>query len=131
MKIASWEDRLSYLKLDSKIGDPTFGGRRYLNQSFYKSFDWLETRRQIILRDNGNDLAHEDYPIQGKILIHHINPITRDDLINHSEVLFDPENLICVSYDTHEAIHYGNQKAYIKSKEYVERRPNDTCPWKA
>lgn len=121
-------DRFRYLVLNGQVGDMTFGGRRYLNQAFYTSPEWKRTRRRAIIRDNGCDLGVEGYDIHGPIYVHHINPITMEDIEERSPKLFDMDNLICVSYTTHEAITYGSED--ILPKDPVIRRPNDTCPWR-
>lgn len=123
-----YEDRLNYLRNESSIGAETFGGYRYINQVLYRSYKWKKTRREIILRDDGCDAAHEDYPIYGEIYIHHINPITIEDILNESSLLYDPENLVCVSFKSHNFIHYS----ILEKKEsiIVTRKPNDTCPWR-
>lgn len=128
ISIDSFQDRFDYLRMRGMIGDQTFGGRRYLNQRLYQSAEWKQVRRDVIIRDNGCDLAHPDYPIYGKIYIHHIEPITPDDIYRGTRVVFDPNNLVCVSFDTHNAIHYGD--GTLLQKEYVERTKNDTCPWR-
>lgn len=132
LKIDSFTKRLEYLKLDANVGLDTFGFDRYLNQIFYKTPEWIRVRNQVILRDTLEgyvcDLACPDRPIGGRILVHHLNPITKDDIVNRVGILFDPENLVCVSHGTHNFIHYG---AEVPIPEAVtERRPNDTCPWK-
>lgn len=124
----TFEDRFNYLKLDGHIGIDTFGFDRYLNQTFYKSQEWKRFRRDIIVRDNGCDLAFEEYEIYGIILIHHLNPITKEDILNRSSCLMDPENVVCVSKRIHNAIHYGDEKQLYSGPTI--RRPNDTCPWK-
>lgn len=126
--IPSFEDRFSFLKLDGVVCETTFGGFRWLNQELYRSPEWKRIRRKIIIRDEGRDLAHPDRLITGNILIHHINPITIDDIKRRSSKVFDPENLICVSYQTHMAIHYGDSNHLIQ--DYKERTKNDTCPWR-
>ena len=128
MRIDNFDDRFEYLKLSGVIGESTFGFERYLNQRFYGTQEWRSFRREIIIRDNGNDLGFEGKPIFGKIEIHHINPITITDIRERSSNLFDPENVICTSSLTHKAIHYGDIS--LLPRELVERRPNDTCPWK-
>lgn len=129
IKIPSFEDRFKYLCLDGNVGEATFGGHRYLNQMLYKSPEWKSTRREVILRDNGCDLAHEDYEIIGSIYIHHLNPITIDDILNRSPCVFDLENLICTSFKTHNAIHYGTDDVAF-NKQLINRSKNDTCPWR-
>ena len=129
IKIATFEDRYRYLKLSGKIGDDTFGFDRYLNQVFYRSPEWKRIRDQVIVRDKGCDLGVEAYPIFGKILVHHMNPFTVKDVNLRNEELLDPEYLICVSMDTHNAIHYGDDSRILKEVPVV-RRPYDTCPWR-
>jgi len=129
LRYPTWEERFNYLKLHGVVANETFGIHRYLNQKLYRSMEWKQLRNQIIFRDNGCDLAARGYEIQGKILIHHMNPITFDDLDNMNPCVFDPENLISVSYETHNAIHYGSLE-YAKGQQPVERTPNDTCPWR-
>ena len=126
--IPTFEERFEYLKLDGQVGVETFGFDRYLNQAFYKSDEWLSIRNYVITRDNGCDLGMEGYEIYGRILIHHINPITKDDIIQRSRILLDPENLITTVKRTHDAIHYGNSNLLMKAP--IERRKNDTCPWR-
>lgn len=126
--LQTFKERFEYLKLNGKVGEDTFGWDRYLNQTFYRSAKWRHIRDQVIVRDNGCDMGLEGYPIYGKILIHHINPITADD-ISHSdeEVLIDLDNLVCVSLATHNAIHYGDES--LIPQDPVVRKPGDTCPW--
>ena len=126
--IPTFEERFEYLKLDGQVGVETFGFDRYLNQAFYKSDEWLSIRNYVITRDNGCDLGMEGYEIYGRILIHHINPITKDDIIQRSRILLDPENLITTVKRTHDAIHYGDSNLLMKAP--IERRKNDTCPWR-
>lgn len=126
--IPTFEERYKYLRLGGKVGEDTFGFDRYLNQIFYKDPEWLSVRDDVIFRDNGCDLGIEGREIYGRILVHHINPITKDDILNRAHKLFDLENLICTSKLTHDAIHYGDDS--ILFKDPIERRPNDTCPWK-
>ena len=129
IKIDSFIERYRYLKLTGIIGIETFGSDRYLNQMFYRSADWLDLRKQIILRDRGCDLAIPGMEIVGKIYIHHMNPINKKDVAYKSEFLLDPENLICCSFNTHQAIHYGDEHLLLQT-EFHERKPNDTVPWK-
>lgn len=129
-QLPTFDERLEYLKLGGKVGRDTFGYSRYLNQKFYASKEWKDFRREIILRDNGCDLGIDDgdHMIYGKILIHHINPIKKEDLLeNNFEVLMDPNNAVCVSHLTHEAIHYCNESLIFK---YKEREPDDMIPWR-
>ena len=128
MSFDNFIDRYRYLKLSGIIGEETFGYDRYLNQAFYKSQEWRHFRNQMILRDIGCDLAHPDFMIGGSIYIHHLNPIRKKDVIYHADSLMDPENVVCVSFDTHNAIHYGDESLLLV--EPVIRRPNDTCPWR-
>lgn len=125
---STFEDRFEYLQLKGIVGQETFGFDRYLNQILYNSKEWKHLRNEIIVRDNGCDLALEGFEIHGRILIHHINPITIDDVIKRRGIVFDPENLICVTHNTHNAIHYGDKSLLITGP--IERRANDTCPWK-
>lgn len=127
-KLSTFKERFDYLKLNGKIGEDTFGHSRFLNQDFYSSPEWRRTRRNIIVRDNGCDMGLDGHSIQGRIYVHHINPITVDDILERRPCLFDPENLICVSSMTHEAITYGIED--MLPTDPVIRRPNDTCPWR-
>lgn len=127
--IPTFEERFEYLKLNGAVGKETFGYDRYLNQALYSSKEWRDFRRRIIIRDNGCDLACEGYEMQNGILIHHINPITIDDIINRRPVIFDPNNVVCVSHNTHNAIHYGDKGLLITTP--IERTAYDTCPWKS
>ena len=127
-KLSTFKERFDYLKLNGKVGEDTFGHSRFLNQDFYSSPEWRRTRRNIIVRDNGCDMGLDGYSIRGRIYVHHINPITVDDILERRSKLFDPENLICVSSMTHEAITYGIED--MLPTDPVIRRPNDTCPWR-
>lgn len=126
--LPSFQERYEYLKLDGIVGEDTFGFDRYLNQQFYRSAEWKRIRDLVIVRDNGCDLGIDGYFIQGRVYIHHMNPIRQKDIISKTSLLIDPEYLICVSHDTHNAIHYGDEK--LLRRDPIERRPNDTCPWK-
>lgn len=137
--LPSFEERFEYLKLDGQVGKETFGYDRYLNQILYNSQEWRRFRNEIIIRDNACDLACEDHEISSwrdengrirgqKILIHHINPITVDDVINRSSIVFDPENTITTILSTHNAIHYGDES--LLPKVPIERSKNDMCPWR-
>ena len=126
--LPTFEERFKYLQLNGRVGYDTFGFDRYINQNFYKSAEWKRIRDQIIIRDNGCDLALEGYEIYGRILIHHMNPITVKDVELSTEYLMNPEYLICVTHNTHNAIHYGDEKLLMKGP--VVRTKNDTCPWK-
>ena len=125
---STFEERYKYLRLGGKIGEETFGFDRYLNQSFYKTKEWMSIRDSVIIRDCGCDLAIADREIYGRILIHHMNPITKEDILRRSKYLLDPEYLICTSKNTHDAIHYGDSRLIITSP--LERSKNDTCPWR-
>lgn len=125
----TFKERYNYLRLDGSVGKETFGFDRYLNQAFYqRSKEWKSIRDQVIIRDNGCDLGMEGFEIYGRIIVHHMNPISLDDLKNNSELLFNPEYLICTTHNTHNAIHYGDEGLLITAP--VERTKNDTCPWK-
>lgn len=126
--LPTFEERYRYLRLQGTVGKDTFGFDRYLNQRFYRSAEWKRIRDQVIVRDNGCDLGMEDRVIQGKILIHHMNPITDKDILRATDILLNPEFLICVTHQTHNAIHYGDEDQLILGP--VIRTPNDTCPWK-
>lgn len=126
--LPTFEERFKYLKLNGRVGDDTFGFDRYINQNFYRSAEWKRIRDQIIIRDNGCDLALEGYEIYGRILIHHMNPITVKDVELSTEYLMNPEYLVCVTHNTHNAIHYGDEKQIITGP--IVRTKNDTCPWK-
>lgn len=127
-KLKTFEERYEYLKLGGKVGEETFGFDRYLNQKFYKDPEWLAVRDSVIVRDNGCDLGISDREIHGRIIVHHINPITKDDVIHRTRKLLDPENLICTIKNTHDAIHYSDDSLLMK--DLVVRTKNDTCPWK-
>lgn len=129
VKLPTFNERFGYLKLTGQVGKDTFGWDRYLNQNFYRSAEWKRTRDLIIVRDNGCDLGIADVPIIGKVIIHHMNPITVDDFLDDNlEYMMNPEYLICVSHSTHNALHYGDEKQL--AQDYIPRRPNDTIPWK-
>ncbi len=125
--LSTFEERFEYLRLDGQVGTDTFGFDRYLNQKFYRSPEWKKVRDFVILRDNGCDLGIDDNPIFDKVYIHHMNPLSQDDILNSSDNLLNPEYLICVSHSTHNAIHYGTDKI---NNKIIERHENDTCPWK-
>lgn len=126
--LPTFEGRYQYLRLNGIVGKDTFGFDRYLNQMIYKSGRWRSIRDEIIVRDNGCDLGIIGYGIAGRLYIHHMNPITEDDILRQSEFLFNPEYLILTSFDTHNAIHYGDASLLIKAP--IERKKNDTCPWR-
>lgn len=128
IKIDNFFDRFNYVKLEGYVGESTFGSNRYLNQMLYRSYEWKKFRNEIVLRDNGCDLGDPDREIGGIIIVHHLNPITIDDVAQRRSCVFDPDNVICVSHITHEAIHYGDESLLIKDP--VERYPGDTIPWR-
>lgn len=126
--LPTFEQRYKYLRLSGRIGEETFGFDRYLNQAFYKSSEWLRIRDHVIVRDNGCDLGMDDREIRGRIIIHHMNPISKDDILRRSDLLLNPEYLICTMKTTHDAIHYGDESLIIQAP--IERSRYDTCPWK-
>ena len=126
--IPTFEERYEYLRLNGRVGEETFGFDRYLNQVFYKSKEWRSIRDYVIARDNGCDLGMEGYEIFGQILIHHMNPITKEDILERKDVLLNPEYLITTVKNTHDAIHYGDGNLLVTAP--IERRKNDTCPWR-
>ena len=126
--LPTFRERYEYLKLNGRVGEETFGFDRYLNQAFYKSEEWRAVRDYVIVRDNGCDLGMEGHEIFGKILIHHMNPISKRDILDRSDLLLNPEYLICTIKNTHDAIHFGDENLLIVAP--IERRKNDTCPWK-
>lgn len=131
MQIPDYLSRFNYLKLDGLVGDETFGWERYINQKFYRSNEWLKFRREIILRDNGCDLADPDHEFANgeHIIIHHMNPIATSDIVYHTDFLMNPEYVISCRDRTHRAIHYSDE-TLITPYEFVHRTPNDTCPWR-
>lgn len=127
--LPTFEERFEYLRLNGSVGEMTFGGHRYLNQKFYRTDEeWLSIRNYVIMRDCACDLGIPDREIHGKILIHHMNPITIDDIVNRTKFLLDPEYLICTIKNTHDAIHYGDSSLLMANP--IERTQYDTCPWK-
>ena len=128
IEIPTFEERFRYLQLNGFVGQDTFGFDRYMNQAFYQSKEWKRVRDFVILRDNGCDLGVYGHTIYGKILIHHMNPITVKDIERVSDYLMNPEYLICVTHTTHNAIHYGDESLIPKGP--IIRTPNDTCPWR-
>ena len=127
VKLDNFLDRFEYLKLSGVVGAETFGFDRYLNQALYSSPEWKKSRRNTVLRDNGCDLGLEDYPLN-RALVHHMNPITLEQIENRDPIIFDEEFLITVSHNTHNAIHYGDQT--LLPKPLIERRPGDTLLWR-
>ena len=126
--IPTFEERFEYLQLKGSVGKDTFGYDRYLNQVLYRSPEWKRLRNRIIIRDGGCDLACDGYDIYDKVLIHHLNPITVEDVLARSRKVFDPDNLVCVSHNTHNAIHYGDMDLLVTGP--IIRTKNDTCPWR-
>ena len=124
--IDDYYKRLEYLMLKGRVSEATFGGHRYLNQTLYSSYEWQSVRREVILRDAGCDLAHKDHPIFGTVYIHHLEPVTIDDILERKPNVFDLNNLVCVSFDTHQSIHYGT----TPKTEWKPRTENDTIPWR-
>lgn len=122
------EERYEYLRLNGEIGEELFGYARYLNQEFYHGDEWYNVREQIIIRDGGYDLGVPGWKIHGRIYVHHMNPITLEQLRDNDPILLDPEYLISCSYNTHQAITWGNKT--LLPQPLVVRRPGDTCPWK-
>lgn len=133
IQLPTYEERFNYLKLNGVIGQDTFGAlsSRWMNQQFYKSREWQDIKRSIIIRDNACDMGLLNYEIPNatKILVHHMNPITEEDILEHTDFLVDPEYLICVSFDTHNAIHFGDINVSRIARDPVQRRPGDQCPW--
>lgn len=127
-KLNTFIERFNYLKLNGKVGLDTFGHDRYLNQRFYKTREWKAIRDYVIVRDMGCDLGIDGYEIYDKILVHHMNPISVEDILQNQEHILDPEYLICVSEKTHQAIHYGDEN--LLPKDPIIRYKNDTIPWK-
>lgn len=127
IRIPTFTERYHYLRINGLVGETTFGFDRYVNQVFYNSYTWRNLRSKIIVRDEGCDLAIPDRPIGGTIFIHHINPITLDMFMNDDPLLYDEDNLICVSRDTHQAIHYGDESLLVP--DYTPRSPGDTTLW--
>lgn len=128
IEIDSYKERFEYLKLDGAVGKATFGSKRYLNQEFYRSKEWYRIRDAVIVRDLGRDLGIPGYDILGTIHVHHMNPMLVEDIYEHASTILNPEYLITTSYQTHKAIHYGNEEMLVLDP--IIRTPNDTCPWK-
>lgn len=127
-KLTTFEERYRYLRLGGHVGEETFGFDRWINQMFYKDPEWLKIRDEVIIRDNGCDLGIEGREIYSRIIVHHMNPITKADILDRSEFLLNPEYLICTVKNTHDAIHYGDENLLITLP--MERSANDTCPWR-
>ena len=128
IKLKTMEERFEYLKLNGKVGEEVFGYMRYLNQRFYHEADWLDVKDQVVLRDKGCDLGMPGWEIQGHVYVHHMNPVTVEQLLAKDPIALDPEYLITCSYNMHQAITWGN--ALLIPRPIAERRPGDTCPWK-
>jgi hypothetical protein len=129
IKLPTFEERYEYLKLSGVVGQATFGYDRYINQLLYqRSQKWKSVRDKVIIRDNGCDLGVSGYEIYGKIIVHHMNPITIEDIERESSIVFNPEYLIATTHNTHNAIHYGDESLLIKAP--IERSMHDTCPWR-
>lgn len=126
-RIDSFMDKYEYLRLNGQVGEKTFGFDRYINQQFYRSSQWKQIRQHVIARDQGCDMGHEDYEIHGRILIHHMNPMLPRDIVEGDDSILNPEYLISVTHNTHNAIHYGNES--LLPQPLVERRPGDTKLW--
>lgn len=126
--LPTFEERFQYLQLNGFVGKETFGFDRYLNQNFYRSKEWRRIRDQVIVRDCGCDLGIPDRELFDNIIVHHMNPVVTNDIIHMTDYLTNPEYLICTSLMTHNAIHYGDESLLITAP--IERRPNDTCPWR-
>ena len=126
--LPTFEERFKYLKLNGQVGESTFGFDRYMNQVFYRSQKWKSIRDFVIIRDRGCDLGVEGYDIHGKIIIHHMNPLSMRDIETESEFLLNPDFLICTTHNTHNAIHYGDENLLVTAP--IERTKNDTCPWR-
>lgn len=126
--LPTFEERFEYLKLGGKVGRETFGYDRYLNQMLYKLPEWLSVRDEVIVRDNGCDLGVLGREVYGRILVHHMNPVTVEDILNRNPAIFDPEFLISTTKNTHDAIHYSDESLLVKDP--IVRSKNDTCPWR-
>lgn len=129
ISLPTFEERFEYCNLNGVVGEDTLGSFRFLCQEFYHSYLYLKFRDEMIDRDRACELAFPDFKIVGKVYLHHLNPLTREQLENFDKALTDPENVVCVSFRMHNAIHYGNFDS-VKPPEFIERRPNDTCPWR-
>lgn len=126
-RLETFEERYDYLSLRGVVGERTFGGERWLNQDFYRSREWKQVRQIVIARDLGCDLGVEGHDIHDQVIIHHMNPMNRDQIAHGDRIILDPEFLITVTHDTHNAIHYGDRTKL--RGVLVERRPGDTMSW--
>lgn len=129
MAIPTFLGRYEYLKIGGRVGEETFGYDRWLNQQFYQSYEWKQIRNMVIIRDLGRDLAMEGWEINSKLYIHHMNPVSKNDIVNRTDILLNPEFLITCSFETHNAIHYGDE-TLLPIQMVAERTPYDTCPWR-
>lgn len=128
ISLPTFLDRYNYLRISGHVGEATFGFDRWLNQKLYRSHEWKRVRREVILRDDACDLAYPGFELYDHVLVHHMNPITVEDIIHRLDFVLNPDYLVTVSYETHRAIHYGDEG--LLPLEPTERRPNDTCPWR-
>lgn len=126
LALKTFQERYNYLRLDGDVGIETFGFDRYVNQNLYRSPEWKSIRREVIIRDQGCDLAMFGYTLYGRLIVHHINPLTLEQIENRDPAVFDMNNLVLTCIDTHNAIHYGEVRDFSGP---IERMPNDTCPW--
>ena len=126
--LPTFEERFQYLKLNGTVGEETFGFDRYFNQKFYRSTEWKHIRNYVIARDQGCDLAIFDRQIFGRVYVHHMNPISLEDIKDASEYILNPDYLVCVSKETHDAIHYGDGSLLMATNP-IERTPGDTKLW--
>ena len=128
LRFSTLEERFEYLKLNGHVGEELFGYARYMNQEFYHGRQWYDAKAEVVIRDRGYDLGVPGWKIVGNIYVHHMNPVTIEQIESNDPALYDPEFLICCSYNTHQAITWGNKR--LLPQAMVVRRPNDTCPWK-
>lgn len=135
IKLKTFEERFEYLRLSGGVGKPTFGGARMLNQTFYRSPEWKSFHHKIVLRDSTPDYICDlgcidhDIPPKAMVVVHHLNPITKEDILYRNPSVLDPDNVICCSLDTHNAIHYGSFDT-IQDSRLITRSENDTIPWR-
>lgn len=128
LSLKTFEDRFNYLVENGTLGEATFGGSRFINQQFYRSSEWRSIRDSVIIRDNGMDLGIDGMPINGRVVVHHMVPLKKEDFLYRTPFLVDPEYMITMSHNTHNAIHFGSIDS--TTQDYVPRTPNDTCPWR-
>ena len=129
IQLSTFEERYEYLRLDGRVGEETFGFDRWINQQFYRSREWQQVRNEVILRDNACDLGIPDHPIHGRLLVHHMNPVSATDIKEIAETLLNPEYLITTMKRTHDAIHYGGA-SFLRDNTPAIRIANDTVPWR-